>query len=427
MPTVEDLRSASLAERCGIRGLARIERLGRSRAGRDIDLISIGTGRRSVLIVGAPHPNEPIGCLTVVRMLERLAQDRRLRAGSGYRWHFIPAIDIDGIALNQGWFRRPLTLDSYLRDFYRPPFDRQPEYAFPLDVEGYRFDASTPENLCWQRALEISRPHLQCSLHGADTGGSFYLVGRDDRRLSDLLAAQPEKFGIDLNPIGEPFGEMAPYREGVTSFPAICAMIERAVRSGADPKDRWNAGDSSAGYAARRYGTFSMTCEVPLWDDPRLRDVRPSPLSLIDVLDQQIAQLADDAHLLAAALPRLRGRASSFEAASLLAALEAAYEDAQAQPSELQRLKAGQDAGAKVSYRDLVEYEPGTAGLRTPAMLARLARLLHDTTADTAASAVLARRLAAQYAAAALAPIPLERTTSLQLASILSAAEYLRR
>jgi hypothetical protein len=220
---------------------------------------------------------------------------------------------------------------------------------------------------------------------------------------------------------------MAPYREGVTSFPAICAMIERAVRSGADPKDRWNAGDSSAGYAARRYGTFSMTCEVPLWDDPRLRDVRPSPLSLIDVLDQEIAQLADDAHLLAAALPRLRGRASSFEAASLLAALEAAYEEAQAQPSELERLKDGQDAGAKVSYRDLVEYEPGTAGLRTPAMLARLARLLRDTTADTDASAVLAQRLAAQYEAAPLAPIPLERTTSLQLASVLSAAEYLRR
>jgi hypothetical protein len=426
IPTADELAAAPLVERCGLGKLARIERLGRSRGGREIDLISIGAGPRSALIVGAPHPNEPIGCLTVTRMLARLAVDRRLRDASGYRWNFIPAMDIDGIALNQGWFRRPLTLESYLRDFYRPSFDAQAEYCFPLDLDGYRFDTPSPENRCWQRALEISRPTLQCSLHGADSGGSFYVISRDDRRLADLLAAQPAAFGIDLNPIGEPFAEMAPYRQGVTSFPAISPMIEQAVRSGEDPKDVWNAGDSSAGYAARRYGTFSMTCEVPLWDDARLRDPRPSPYTLADVLDQEIAQSREDAHLLEGALPALRGRSSGFEADALLAALEAALTEARAQPAELEKLKAAQHVRAKVSYRDLVEYEPGTAALRTPAMLVRLARIENASAVAADAGNVLSRRLAVQFRAGPLVPIALERSTSLQMSSILAAAAYLR-
>src|SRR5262249_4636091 len=155
------------------------------------------------LIVGAPHANEPIGCLTIVRLLERLGSDARLCEHSDFRWHFIPAIDIDGVALNQGWFDRPLTLESYFRDFYRPPFARQPEYSFPLSVGTYRFEQVTPENLCWQRALELTRPALHCSLHGTDYGGAFFILSKARRDLADRLAALPSKFAIPLNELGE--------------------------------------------------------------------------------------------------------------------------------------------------------------------------------------------------------------------------------
>ena len=100
LPVPEELDGSALLRRLGAASGARTERLGLSRAGRPIDLVSIGQGPRAALIVGAPHANEPIGCATIVRMLTRLSQDRALREGSGWQWHFIPAIDIDGIALN---------------------------------------------------------------------------------------------------------------------------------------------------------------------------------------------------------------------------------------------------------------------------------------------------------------------------------------
>jgi len=385
----------------------------------------VGQGTQSALIIGAPHPNEPIGCLTIVRMLARLAIDRQLREHSGYRWHFIPAIDIDGIALNQAWFRS-LTLESYLHDFYRPPFDRQPEYSFPLELPEYRFDAPTSENLCWQRALEITRPDLQCSLHGADSGGAFYIVSEDLPGLDALLAVLPDQHGINLNPVGEPFADMRMFRPGVCSFPAISATIERARAAGGDPKDAWNAGDSSAGYAASRYGTFSMTCEVPLWDDARVRNPEPSPLTMVDVIDAQIQQAREDESALAAALPLLRDRISSFDASALLASLEAALQEAQAAPASLEPLKASQDGRTKLSYRDLVQYEAGTAGLRTPAMLARLARLVGAPAAAGDADRILNRRLAAQLQAAPLKPLSLSSTSSLQIDSMVTTAGFLR-
>src|SRR6185312_15264501 len=74
LPLSGDLDGHALVRATGAGGVARVERLGLSRGGRPIDLVSVGSGSRAALIVGAPHANEPIGCATIVRLLMRLAQ-----------------------------------------------------------------------------------------------------------------------------------------------------------------------------------------------------------------------------------------------------------------------------------------------------------------------------------------------------------------
>ena len=44
--------------------------MGRSRAGRPLLLLSVDRGPRAVLVVGGPHPNEPIGFHTALQLLE---------------------------------------------------------------------------------------------------------------------------------------------------------------------------------------------------------------------------------------------------------------------------------------------------------------------------------------------------------------------
>lgn len=425
LPLSSDLDGHSLVRSVGATDFARVERLGVSRAGRGIDLISVGSGPRAALLVGAPHANEPIGCATIMRMLQRLTANRALREHSGWQWHFIPAIDIDGVALNEGWFRGERTLAQYLADFYRPPFRLQPEYAFPLELPGYRFDASTPENACWRLALEHVRPQLQCSLHGADTGGSFFIISALRPLLRTVLTGLPQAQGITLNTIGESSAALRELGPGIFSFPDIDSLIAKAVASDRKPDQVWNAGDSSAGYSAKRFGTFNMVCEVPLWRDSRERDSRSSGRSLAEVLGEQIRLVRADANLLKPVLPALVSKANSDETRALLASAQEAVLHADAVIDELSEGQATPSAQRVLTFSDLVQYEAGTAGFRTLAMAQRLARLTGLQDVATLVGNELRKRLNSYQRSARLVSIPLSASTDLQMAAILATARSL--
>ncbi len=421
LPLAADLDGHALLRRLAIADVAKVERLGLSHEGRPIDLISVGRGSRAALIVGAPHANEPIGCATIIRLLTRLARDRALREGLDWQWHFIPAIDIDGIALNEGWFRGERTLERYLDNFYRPPFRLQPEYAFPLNVPGYRFDKQTPESSCWRLALDRIRPQLQCSLHGADTGGSFFIASDCQPRLCKALSGLPAHSDITLNTVGDSSVELAQLAPEIFSFPAIDSLISKAISTHRQPDEVWNAGDSSAGYSTKRFRTFNMVCEVPLWRDARERDPRDSGRTLAEVLSEEIRMMCADERLLTPFLPALRTE-SSNAAAALFASVEEAVRETSGAVEELEGLKASAKARRILSYRDLVQYEYGTAMFRTLAMAERLAHLAGVDDLRVAARHALRGRLIGYQRSARLIPVPLKSSTDLQMAAILTTA-----
>lgn len=425
LPLSGDLDGQALVRAAGAADVARVERLGKSTGGRPIDLVSVGRGPRAALIVGAPHANEPIGCATVVRLITRLARDRALRERSGWRWHFIPAIDIDGIAFNEGWFRGPLTLPRYLRGFYRPPFSLQPEYAFPLEIPGYRFDKETPETRCWRTALDHLRPRLQCSLHGSDTGGAFFIVTKCRPRLCDELRRLPGGRDITLDTAGDTSADLANFGPGVFGFPRVESMIASAIKSGSTAEAAWGAGDSSDGYSEKHFGTFNMVPEVPLWRDARERNSGASGRTLTQVLDDAIRLTREDAKFLEPALPTFKARASGGVAKALLASVESAVEGADATVDELEQEKAAQGSGRVLRYRDLVEYEDWTGMFRTLAMGERLARLTGVSEMAHSAGDLLANRVAAFQRLTRLTPVPLSASTDLQMSAILATVRSL--
>ncbi len=425
--TADNLAADAIIDRFGLAGRVQVHHLGTSRAGRPIPLLSLGAGGNSALIVGAPHPNEPTGCLTVLAMLARLARQPNFAQTPGWQWHFIPAIDVDGIALNEGWFSETPNLTSYLAHFYRPPFRLQPEYSFPIDLPGYRFNAETPESACWQRALEITRPRLQCSLHGADAGGSFFLLSDNDPKLADELVQLPAGFGVPLNEVGEPLAELTTFRPGVFAFPSVVHTITRAVSAGTAPQTTWDAGDSSSGFASRRFGTFSMTCEVPLWRDSREGDQTPSGRTLGQVIDERISQIRQESEAVMGSLPALESRIASFEARALADALADSSAGAARTTAALAQLRHTAAEDRPLRQCDLVGFEYGTAGMRVPAMLLRLATLAEDGAAAAAARPLLDDRLAVFREATRLSAIPAAVSTDLQIAAVLATAAHLSK
>src|SRR5262249_45200851 len=95
-------------------------------------------GRRPVLLLGVPHPNEPIGTLTIDFLTRLLCEDDELRYRLDVTVFAVPVADPDGLVLNEGWFKGAFSPLRYALEFYRPPHREQVEWSFPGDYKTLR-------------------------------------------------------------------------------------------------------------------------------------------------------------------------------------------------------------------------------------------------------------------------------------------------
>ena len=74
--TPEELHQSSVRLVEEFPQIAHLQTVGASTEGRPIELLTIGRGSRTALLLGVPHPNEPIGTLTL-EFLSRLLCERQ--------------------------------------------------------------------------------------------------------------------------------------------------------------------------------------------------------------------------------------------------------------------------------------------------------------------------------------------------------------
>jgi len=110
---------------------AKIFKIGKSRNEEDIKALRIGKGKKTALLFGFPHPNEPIGSMTLDYLAQRLAEDTTLDT-LDFTWFIVKCADPDGARLNKGWFKGPFTPLNYALNYYRPPGYQQIEWTFPI-------------------------------------------------------------------------------------------------------------------------------------------------------------------------------------------------------------------------------------------------------------------------------------------------------
>ncbi|RZQ61198.1 M14 family zinc carboxypeptidase [Amycolatopsis suaedae] len=247
--------------------LVTLRRIGTSRLGEPLRVITVGSGSRDAVIIGGPHPNEPVGALTVSVLAQLLCEDATLRDRSGFRWHLLPCADPDGARLNETWYRRPGDRYTYSRHFYRPAMAEQVEWTFPLFTEDYVFDRCLPETQALMRLIDATRPAFVYSLHNGEFNGCFYYLSRDVSGLAGRLADLATAEGIPLHH-GEPelpgARLMAPAVYETTAGSVLAAGV--------------GAGAGSADYAAT-YGALHLVTEVPYWTDPRIADQAPAGIT----------------------------------------------------------------------------------------------------------------------------------------------------
>lgn len=274
--TVDELNASSHQLRERYPQLVSIQVVGKTRNGDPIELLTIAGGDQNAFIFGGPHPNEPIGCMTIEYLSQRLCADDDLRAELGYTWHFIKSIDADGMRLNEGWFKGPFTPTNYARHFYRPARHEQVEWTFPIDYKALKFDDPLPETRALMRVIDETKPKLLYSLHNAGFGGVYYYVSAECPPLYDIFHQIPEWFGLVLD-LGEPELSFAePYAPAIYRMLTSEDMYDHLERHGvADPAAVIGFKASSAQYAAR-YNSFFLIVEMPYFDEPRVNDPAPT-------------------------------------------------------------------------------------------------------------------------------------------------------
>ncbi|MGX2993065.1 M14 family zinc carboxypeptidase [Streptomyces sp. JNUCC 64] len=408
--------------------LVTVRRVGTSRQGEPIRMASIGSGARDALVFGGPHPDEPVGALTVRELGRILCADPDLRERLGLRWHLIPCVDPDGARLNEGWYARPGTREGYARGSYRPAFAEQVEWTFPRLTEPGYFDRVPPETQALARVIDELAPALLCSLHNAEYGGVFHYVTAADTGLAERLAAIPAWEGLTSHRAVFEVPDSDVVAPGVLLLPTPEDLL---AESGGGERA---FGAGSAEYA-RRHGTLSVVTEVPYWDDPSTADTTPSgrayrqvvadSVKVLEESSRQAAELVDRARPdLRLDTPFLRSCDDTVRSG---AASAAGWRRVAADPATERRTATVAEGTA---FRAL----PHLFRLRC----AGAARRLFDAelAAGNTRRAVRrghgdAERLLARWLADADADlpgrfIPLRRITAVQVASVLTAAHHLR-
>ncbi|MFE6052503.1 M14 family zinc carboxypeptidase [Kitasatospora sp. NPDC056446] len=273
VPSVEELsvRLRRIAE--SEPGLARVRQIGTSRKGRALEVLSVGSGHRSVLVVGGPHPNEPVGYATINVLAHLVTAHADLR--DGVAWHFLPCVDPDAAALNAGWTSGPLDLLTQHRHFYRPAMAEQPEWTFPVPWRDGLHRFGLPENQALMDLVDELRPAVALSLHNAEFGDPFFVLSDAVPGLAERLADVSARHGL-------PVAEAAP--SDVVGWPVLGPGVYRmppveelVIRDHAREAPAYGA--HLAHYAAR-YGTVTVLPEVPRWrTGTRFDDAAPIELA----------------------------------------------------------------------------------------------------------------------------------------------------
>lgn len=254
--------------------VAELVEAGESRAGLPVEALVLKGGSRSTVLAYAfPHPNEPVGSLTLEALSWMLVRDRELLRTLGATWVMVKVADVEGALLNEGWFKGPFTLEKYLTNYYRPPPYKQVEWTFPIEYKTLRWDRPTLETKALMRLIDQWRPTHLYSLHNAYFTGTFYYVsGSPDWETLRWLSEIPKRLKVPLHR-GVP---ERPYikrlGDGVYSMYSIVDEYDwLEVHSEVDPAEVLKVGDNGYGYARRvNPRVFAMICEVPYIYDDRL-------------------------------------------------------------------------------------------------------------------------------------------------------------
>lgn len=254
--------------------------IGSTRAGNTLHCLRIGNDKTkpNALLLGCPHPNEPIGAMMLEYLSRQLAASAELREAFGYNCYILKAWDYDGLCMNEGWLKGPYTVGHYAAGVYRPASHLQVDWTFPLVHRDYAFTEVLPETEAVKKLIDETGPAFIYSLHNAGFGGVYWYISEAmPPEVYELMGKAAARQGVPLH-LGEPevpiVQELSPaiYRMGEVSD--LYDFLYENM--GPEAANGLGMGRNSAGYGKAECGAYSLLTELPFFFDKRICDMTPS-------------------------------------------------------------------------------------------------------------------------------------------------------
>jgi len=253
-------------------GPGEIAVLGRSREGRPLAGLRVGTGPARISLIAGAHADEPAGTCTLLALSRWLCSSPgAARILERATFFICPQVNPDGAARNAAWTcKTDYSVEDYISHAVRELPGDDVEYCFP----GPGSPAARPENQAVADFLAGGGPfHAHASLHGMGfSEGAWFLINREGIErtvvLRENLLELTRRLGVPLHDWdrqGEKgFHYIAP---GFATTPTALAMREHFEKLG-QPEE------------AARFLQSSMECVASLGGEP-LQMVSEMPLFLV--------------------------------------------------------------------------------------------------------------------------------------------------
>lgn len=428
-PTLDDLEEAE-SRFAALPGVAS-RRIGVSRAGRPIRCLEVGDGPLHAVLVGAPHPEELVGTLTLSYLLPLLA-DTDLAAQLGFRVSAILTADPDGVELNASWVAEPHDLEGFLLRAYRPARSEQFEWTFPIEHERYAFTRPLPEAQAVMDVVDRAPVDLYMGLHNERVAGASFSLSSDDGPLRGELAEALATTGLPVHR-GEPKRPyVRAFAPGVYAAFALPDAYEHHARYGTDPAVALDHGTTGEHYAAAAWDCFTLTAEVPYFTSAKVADTGPAGMTRREAklrgieLEDECRRWLWDRYL---AVAELLTQTTPWQR-SVHEYLVRSADDLRAERSQVEREPEFGDEATVAQMLTSIHLRE----LTTLAHVGRFATMLaaepeRDERLDQPGAEALAKvRARAPHlaAAAAVEPVPIRRLVQAQLAALLYGLDAVR-
>lgn len=284
--TVDELNKSTVELASKYPDKAYVFRIGEARNGEPINCLRIGYGELTALLFAFPHPNEPIGSMTLEYLSWKLCIDDAFREKMNATWYIIKCVDPFGARLNEGWFKGDWSPIKYALNYYRPPGYKQVEWTFPIEYKTLKFNNPTPETKALMDLINEIKPDYVSSLHNAGFCGAYFYLSDPIPSVYDKLYTVISKFNIPLH-LGEPeVPYVSKFANAIFKMPTIVDEYEYLAKYlKKDPSEIIKSGASSDEYVKRvNKDALTFVCEVPYIYDERIANTTPTGIKRRDAI-----------------------------------------------------------------------------------------------------------------------------------------------